>query len=345
MGVCRLPPVTMSQDRHEWKVGIFVTGCLVLVACLLVYFSRGASLFRSTYTLQLTTGNVGGIKREAAVLMSGIRIGHVGAADLGPEGTNVVLRLRIDQKYRIRTNSTFVIEQSGFLGDQYVSVYPRRPEGAFFEPGSTVTCEEPFNLQEVARSAAGFIQRVDETARKLNEIIARLDRSLLNQDNISNLIVTVQNLRTFSDRAVTTMDGLDSLVQTNLPPINLAISNLVAFSGELGLVAGDVRTLVRTNGDDISRAVKNVEEGSELLRKLLQDMQGGRGMLGVLMKDRAAEVNFGLTVSNLGILSSNLTLTASNLNSRGLWGVMWGAKPARPSDPAAVPRTSKGQGR
>ena len=62
----------------------------------------------------------------------------------------------------------FVIEQAGFLGDQYVCVATRKTGAAALRgrrqtsiARNRSTCEEV-----VARGAAGFIKRMDETARK-----------------------------------------------------------------------------------------------------------------------------------------------------------------------------------
>ena len=45
---------------------------------------------------------------------------------------------------------------AGFLGDQYVAVTPVKNEGPVYASGDHAPAEEPFNLQEVARSAAGL---------------------------------------------------------------------------------------------------------------------------------------------------------------------------------------------
>ncbi|MDQ6632138.1 MAG: outer membrane lipid asymmetry maintenance protein MlaD, partial [Verrucomicrobiota bacterium] len=71
----------MSEKRFEWKVGLFVFIGLVLVAALMLNFSKGLSLFKPTYQLQMKTSTVGGIKKDATVMMSGILVGKVIGAD------------------------------------------------------------------------------------------------------------------------------------------------------------------------------------------------------------------------------------------------------------------------
>src|SRR5438093_886746 len=107
----------MSQKRLEWKVGLFVVACLLLLGLLVLNFSKGLTFFTPTYTLRLRTSNVGGIKREASVLMAGVQIGNVTAAELGPEGTNVVVFLKILKRYPIHRDAVFAIDSMGFLGD------------------------------------------------------------------------------------------------------------------------------------------------------------------------------------------------------------------------------------
>ena len=55
----------MEKSRLEIKVGVFVLIGLVLVAIVLIQFSKGTSLFRGTYELRLHATNVGGIKQRA----------------------------------------------------------------------------------------------------------------------------------------------------------------------------------------------------------------------------------------------------------------------------------------
>ncbi len=49
-------------------------------------FSKGSSWFRPTYLLILDTSNVGGLRANAMVLMSGVRVGTVSGAVLSPAG-------------------------------------------------------------------------------------------------------------------------------------------------------------------------------------------------------------------------------------------------------------------
>ncbi len=114
----------MDKSRLEIKVGLFVFIGLVLVAVVLIQFSKGTSLFRGTYELRLHAVNVGGIKERAGVLLAGVQVGSVSKIKLAEDGKSVTILLRIYKDFPIYHDARFVIESAGFLGDQYVSVIP-----------------------------------------------------------------------------------------------------------------------------------------------------------------------------------------------------------------------------
>src|SRR5215469_14342954 len=74
----------MDKKRLEFKVGVFALVGLLILAGLLLQFSKGTSLFKPTYNLYLKAGNVGGLKKSASVLMAGVEIGKVSDIALNP---------------------------------------------------------------------------------------------------------------------------------------------------------------------------------------------------------------------------------------------------------------------
>ncbi|HVY69626.1 MAG TPA: hypothetical protein VHH73_06830, partial [Verrucomicrobiae bacterium] len=165
--------------------------------------------------------------------------------------------------------------------------------------------------------------------------IVRVDRLVLNEETLTNLAVTVGQLRKVSERAVATVDRIDSLIESNTPSVNLAVTNLVAFSDQLSQAAASLQNLVATNKDEVSAAVKNIESATTLLNSLLTDLQAGKGLAGSLLKNERTEREFAMVLGNLNTLSSNLTVTSSNLNAHGIWWMLWKPKPERTSRPSA----------
>jgi phospholipid/cholesterol/gamma-HCH transport system substrate-binding protein len=312
----------MSKSRLEWKVGLFVFISLAVLAVLLLQFSKGTNLFRPTKIILLRAANVGGLKVRASVFMAGVQIGSVSDIKLGPQGTNVTISLKLYNEYEIHKDARFAIEQAGFLGDQYVAILPTKNQGDVFHDQDVAEAEAPFNIQEVARSAGSFLRRIEETANRLNDAIADVRRLLLNEQTLTNLSIAVGNLRNVSERALTTIEGLNSFVSTNASAFSLSGSNLVLFSQQLHQFGGDLNGIIATNGPGINAAVKNIESSTIMLKDLLADIQAGKGLAGNLLQNPDLS-------TNISLIASNLSITSSNLNRLGLWGILWQHKPPK----------------
>jgi phospholipid/cholesterol/gamma-HCH transport system substrate-binding protein len=269
-------------------------------------FSKGLSILTPTYDLYLRAVTVGGLKDRAAVLMSGVTVGNVAGAEIPEDGKGVLIKLKIQAKYKIHADARFVIEQIGFLGDQYIAIYPTKNEGAILPPGKEVVCEEPLNFQEVVRSASGLIQGVNDTVKTINQMVTRLDKTLFTEQNLTNVTVAISNLKSASEKAVVMIDGVTRLVATNSPPISKAVTNLVIFSEELDQLAIEMQQAVSTNKVELTAAVKNLESMTAILDRLLKDIDAGRGLAGALMRDETLKVDLRQIASNFSNLSSNL---------------------------------------
>jgi phospholipid/cholesterol/gamma-HCH transport system substrate-binding protein len=323
-----------KSKRLEIKVGAFVFAGLLLLAVLLLQFSKSTSAFRGTYELRLHAANVGGIKPRAQVLLAGVQVGTVADIKLAPDTKSVTLFLNIYKNYVIYHDARFVIEQEGFLGDKYVSIIPTLNTDPSLTNHADVPCEEPFNLQEVARSAAGFIQHISETATNVNAAIAEIRRTVLSQQTLTNFAQAINNVRTVSEQALTMVGHLDQLVDTNREQVNLAVSNLVFFSRQLNDLAGSGDALLATNGAAITVAVNNLEASTVILTNVLGEVRAGKGLAGTILQNQELS-------SNVLAIAGNLSVTTSNLNREGLWGILWSHKPPKPSDTNSTPPAAR----
>jgi phospholipid/cholesterol/gamma-HCH transport system substrate-binding protein len=328
----------MSEKRLEWKVGIFVMAGLALLAALMLSFSKGVSLFRPTYDVLLVASNVGGLKPQAQVLMSGVQIGNVTSAELDPDGKTVTVRMRIYEKYKIYDDAEFIIDSIGFLGDQYVSIRPRENKGKVLRDRDVVRGTEPFNIQEVARASLGFIQRIDETARKLDQTLQRIDRVVLNEDTLTDLSTTVSTVRQTSQRALETIESVDALFQSNGKSMTEAMTNLARFSRQLNELAGELEETIVTNRTIITAAAKNVESVSESAKQLLAGVEEGRGVIGALMADDGLREVLTALMLNANAAADNFRIMGRNVNERGLWSVIRAPKKEKEPETSPPPK-------
>ena len=318
----------MDRSKLEWKVGLFVCIGLVLLAILLLQFTKGASVFRSHYDIRLRAASSSGLRENAQVLMAGVQVGLVHDIRLGAEGKSVVMTLRIYRPFEIRKDARFVIEQAGFLGDQYVSIQPTGNEGPVLAPGEEVRAEAPVAIQDVARTAAGLIRQMNTAATNINSALVDARHTIFSAETLTNVSETLEIFRRASERGLTVAENVNSLVETNRAAIAISISNLLQFSEALNHSASAFRELLATNAPGIRTTVQNIESSSATVKNLLDGVHQGKGLAGKMLENEEI-------AANVSQIASNLSITTSNLNRRGLWGILWGHKQRRPSPPSA----------
>ena len=314
----------MNKKHLAEKVGLFAFVCLVLLGALLVMFSKGVTKFEHSYQIRLHSTDAGGIKPGANVLLAGYAIGNVSDLLLAEDGESVTLLLKIREQYRIRSSAVFAMEQAGFLGDQFVAVYPGKDKAApYLEPGAEVNCPPPFNLQETAREAGGLIKRLDDTVDNLNSAVTDVRRWVLTERTLTNLAGSSDNLYTMTERGLKTLDSVDAIIAENGPKVGISASNFVSFSSQLSTLAENFGDVISTNSGQLTIAMKNISSATESLKLLADDLQSGKGLIGTLIKDETLAKNF-------QALAANLSVTSSNLNQRGIWGILWSQKKPAP---------------
>ncbi len=296
----------MSDKKYTARVGWFVFLGLVLIAALMLNFSRGVSLFKPRYELNMSTRTVAGLKEGADVYLSGVKIGSVKRIKLETKKAGVQVQLTILEEFPLHTDSKFLIEQQGVLGDQFVNIVSGSPEAALLKNGDAVEGSEPFNLNEVAQSANGLIKQFEKLGATVENAIERLNTQVFDTRTLSNFSQTLQNFQEVPTHAVHLLAQASGVISNAGPVFALSLTNLQEFSRKLNKVAMDVEETILTNRAELNDSMKNLREATASLKTMMTDLEAGKGLAGSLLKDEQAREHFSLTMSNLSIVSSNL---------------------------------------
>jgi phospholipid/cholesterol/gamma-HCH transport system substrate-binding protein len=319
----------MSESRFAGRVGIFVVAGIVLIAALMLNFSRGVGTFKGKYHVNMRTRTVAGLKPSSAVFLSGIQIGNVKSVQLDHKTKGVIVKLEILNEYPLHNDARFTIEQIGVLGDQFVIISPGSAEAPLLKDGDEVTGLEPFNFQEMARSTTDLLKRFDQLGGTVSEAINRVNTQVLDPQTLSNLSQTVGNFRLVSDRTLTVVDGVGNLVTNNGPALAMALTNLLAFTDRMQKLAGQMDQIVEANRSGLTVSLNNLQDATMSLKKLSADAEAGRGVVGGLFRDEILRMQVAEVVSNLATLSSNLNR----------YGLLY--KPKQPKNTAPPAYTGK----
>jgi phospholipid/cholesterol/gamma-HCH transport system substrate-binding protein len=297
----------METSNKAFKVGVFVLMALTLFAILILNISKSAGPWTPQIRVTVESTEVGGLTTGAKVMMSGVPVGHVESIDLAADGRKVLVRCAILKRYRIFKDAQFFIQQSGFLGDQYLSIVPTKNEGAVLEDGSLVTAQPPFDLQEAARSAAGLLQRLDATAAKLDSAVTRVDRVLLAEGALRDLTNGFASFRRLSEGAELALVEVREVIRTNSPAVGVTLSNLTEFSASLRAVGTNVNGILDANKGVVELTLSNLAEASGDVKAFTSEVRSGQGLVGGLMRDEGMKVQAQQILGNFTVLSSNLS--------------------------------------
>jgi phospholipid/cholesterol/gamma-HCH transport system substrate-binding protein len=320
----------MKDSRIELKVGFFVAAGLALLAVLVLSFSRGLTLFDSTYKLRILLPSAAGLKPTADVMMAGVPIGKASNLELMPDGRSVAVTVSILSKYKIRTNAVFHIDALGFLGDQYIEVSPStNVVNEVWQNGAQVQGESPFNMQEAVRSVAGLMDQAKKTVTDLDRAITTVNGTMLSGQSMSNFSLALRNVDAMTGIAIHVAQSAEDLIQTNALAVDAAVTNLRSFSERLNLVANDLDKLVATNGPAVNEAIRNLRDTSASFKQVASDLEAGKGLAGGLLKDEEMKAQTASLISNANALAASFSTFGSNLNQRGIWQMLWKPKQAK----------------
>ena len=100
-------------------------------------------------------------------------------------------------------------------------------------------------------------------------------------------------------------------------------------------MADSADRLLATNTPEITASVDNIKSSTDALKKIMDDLQSGRGLAGTVLQNEQL-------ATNVQAIANNLSVATSNLNRLGLWHFLFHKEPLRTNAPPALqsPRQS-----
>jgi phospholipid/cholesterol/gamma-HCH transport system substrate-binding protein len=190
----------MNESRFASRVGVFVGIGLVLIALLVLNFSKGVTLFHGTYNLRLIMPTVAGLKPSADVMLAGVPIGKVTDTVLQDGGRSVDIKINLLSSYKIRKDAVFSIDSLGFLGDQYIEVSPPSPEVSatnnpgFLQDGDTVKGQTPFNMLAAVQSTSDLLDEARKAMKDIDQAVTNVNNTVLSDATLKSFGSAITNL-------------------------------------------------------------------------------------------------------------------------------------------------------
>lgn len=173
----------MRVSRALWiQFGVFVTVSAVSITVMCLGFLKLPSLWFGVgrYTITVELPEAAGLYERANVTYRGTQIGKVESVGLTGQGVDAVLSL--NDGYRVPADVTAEVHSQTAVGEQYVALVPRNPQGPTLKNGDVIT-----------RAHSSVPPDVN---------------TLLNAANRGLLAIPQDNLKTAVDEAATAVGGL-----------------------------------------------------------------------------------------------------------------------------------------
>ena len=240
-----------KESNLEVKVGAFV---LVAIVCLVgfVFSISDFSIFKKGENYRVMFQFANGLKKGAPVRVAGVDAGHVReikvAYDAATRVTDVTVDVWMERGHSIPSDSKFLINQLGLLGEKYLEVMPGMSQ-ELVAPGSMVRGEDPVPMESITKTLGSLGAKVETTLNSINT-------GVLSEANKFALAVTLANLAKMTE-------GINTGVLTEANKVALAatLANTAAVTGALRNGEGTVGKFltdpsVFRNMDELSADLK-----------------------------------------------------------------------------------------
>ena len=293
------------QKKKGIKVFLFLTVGVLLLLALCFQFAKTGSWFKPSYALELQSENIGGIRPGAGVLMAGIRIGEVKDIALGEEGLKAIIKVSILDKYKIRNDAIFSLQQAGFLGEQHIAVKAVGTTADYLKNGDVVECKAPFSISEVAGSATKLMDTLERASVQLVEMMTRLNTNLLTDDTLKDLSAIVESAKNTIVQVNSIVNDFSktTLSENGVPKLVKDLDNTVV---DLGKAVQEIKDVILSNRGNLNQVLENLTKASDNLNTAMESLNKTEGLVGSLLNDPQIKQNFQTTVSNLNILVDGL---------------------------------------
>ncbi|WP_410876212.1 MlaD family protein [Nocardia sp. A7] len=196
---------------------------LSAIAAVLVfgvgYMSLGVLRFdpRISYlTADLRLENSGGLGPNSPVLLAGVQVGRT--ESVRKQSGGVLVRLRIDTRYRIPVSSEVRIEQLSALGEPYIAFAPKSGAGPYLEDGQVVAADRIHRPMTITALSARLVELLDQ----------------INPEAIARLVDTFDRALAGTDTAMQTLQRSSTLLAATLLSRTEALRQLFADMQALG---------------------------------------------------------------------------------------------------------------
>lgn len=278
----------------EFKVGALVIVVSTLIGGMAMKVAEGPGMLTGSKKYHFTVDSAGGLVRNSAVKMAGIKVGTID--DIILEKGRAKLVIAVDGDAIVTTSARAELKSDGILGDKHVELTPGSMTDPELSPGSEIP------LGKTGAGMDDVMADVGRVARSMNELMETLNKAAKEGDESTAIGRIIDNIHDVTaDLKEITSENKEGIAE----------------------IVERIRNLAKNIDDHINaeslahldRALKNIDEITSKVNK-------GEGTLGRLINDEQTieELNSAIVQVNKFMGGANTMETSVDFHSEFLTG-------------------------
>ena len=248
---------------REIKVGILAAICVFLLIFGL-NFLKGVNIFSPTNSYHGTFAHLHGLEEQAAVYISGHKVGHVDKIHYDfTRDSAFIVDISINKDIVIPQGTKMALCADGLLGGMAVELQLSQEQQAAEHGSFLATTYVPGLIESVQ---GDLLAHVDEAVQNIDVLVAQL-KEQVSGDHIKNSLTNVERI---SGDLTSVSANLKHLMATKVPTI---VNNADTTIANLNTVVADIKAAdLKSTVARVDTALENVNSLVTEVRKPIQPL-------------------------------------------------------------------------
>jgi len=290
----------------EAKIGFI--GLITVAAFIWTFhFMKGKNILKYARTYTIIYNKIDGLEESGAVLLSGYKVGLVNEIHFLPDlSGRLSVHILLEEKFDLPLNTVAQIFSADLMGTKAIRLNLAESD-EFHQPGDTLIGDIEGSLQEqVSVQMLPLKNKAENLILSIDSVLAVIQNTF-NEDfrddfskSFEHIVATISNLQrsTYTlDTLLTNEEGRLARIISNVESIS---SNLQANNDELTNILKNFSSVSDSlASSDIKSTIKNLDNTLAQMNIILEDINAGKGSVGMLMKNDTLYYNLEAAVGEL----------------------------------------------
>jgi len=268
---------------------------------------KGKNILKYARTYTIIYNKIDGLEESGAVLLSGYNVGLVNEIHFLPDlSGRLSVHILLEEKFDLPLNTVAQIFSVDLMGTKAIRLNLAESD-EFHQPGDTLIGDIEGSLQEqVSVQMLPLKNKAENLMLSIDSVLAVIQNTF-NEDfrddfskSFEHIVATISNLQrsTYTlDTLLTNEEGRLARIISNVESIS---SNLRANNDELTNILKNFSSVSDSlASSDIKSTIENLDNTLAQMNIILEDINAGKGSVGMLVKNDTLYYNLEAAVGEL----------------------------------------------